>query len=213
MAAILLAVSGSAATVGPVAAECPFNPAWPAITEAMPTAREVVVGRVVTEFDAAQLELITDEVTPRTKALEVGEVLRGGRKVGDLIDVQYMFSGFPVLRAGDGSLVANCTYFPARDGEVVALALDAYMPARRTEADGELPATRYRALGIIESTGEHFGDEFVSLDQVRSLAALPATDAAQPEAFPLLAVVFVSTIVTAGVLVAVRRWDARTLVR
>src|SRR5687767_9131 len=64
----------------PVAAECTFNPPWPDITKAIPSAREIVVGDIVTDFDASELK--TDYGGPREKALRITSVIRGDGRGG-----------------------------------------------------------------------------------------------------------------------------------
>jgi hypothetical protein len=173
----------------PVAAECPYLPAWPPITTAVGTAREIVVGEIVSDFDQADLHLGPDEGA-RDYALRVTEVLRGDGRVGDLLDVQYLLPNWPQTRvAGITGTLASCTYLQTTPGEVIAIAFDALQPGGRI-TDGDQtwiqPPTRYNAMGVIRATepsdeeSTWHARERVTLPQLRRLTLLPMTDAVQP---------------------------------
>jgi hypothetical protein len=168
----------------PVVAECPYLPPWPRITTAIPSAREIVVGQVVTDFTLADLDL-KPETDDRDYALRVTHVLRGNAHVGDLLDVQYMLPNWPQTRFRSGSeegTISSCTHLPAAPGEVIALAFDALHPGGPMRS-GDLrwvqPPTRYNAVGVIEAKSSRWEREHVTLSQLRALAAMPPTDADQ----------------------------------
>ena len=192
-AAFVAAVSAIMLQALPVAAECPYLPAWPPISKAIGTARVMVVGTVVTDFDQADLHLGTNQ-NPRRYALRVTEVLRGDANAGDLLDVQYLLPNWPQTRyandAGSAVALASCNYLHAVPGEVIALALDALQPGGPMR-DGDQawiqPPTRYNAVGVVMTTEPYDPDtspqndrELITLRQLRLLASLPMTDAAQP---------------------------------
>src|SRR5687768_9800367 len=92
-AAVLVAVAAATTAVGlaaqPAFAECMFVPPWPPITQAIPSARSVVIGDVVAGVDEARLGLGPDD-GPRDYALRVTRVLRGDARPGELLDIQYL---------------------------------------------------------------------------------------------------------------------------
>jgi hypothetical protein len=174
----------------PVAAECPYLPAWPPITTAVGTARVIVVGEVVSDFDQADLHLPPDQGA-RDYALRVTEVLRGDATVGDLLDVQYLLPNWPQTQvAGITGTLASCSYLHTTPGEVIAIAFDALQPGGRMK-DGDQtwiqPPTRYNAMGVIR-TSEPFDPDMspwhdrerVTLRHLRGLVSLPMTDTVQP---------------------------------
>ncbi len=188
--AFVAAASVIMARALPVAAECPYLPAWPPITTSIGTARVIVVGEIVTDFDQADLHLGTDQGA-RDYALRVTEVLRGDVNAGDLLDVQYLLPNWPQTRvAGITGTLASCNYLHTTPGEVIAIAFDALYPGGRMR-DGDQtwiqPPTRYNAVGVIRTT-EQFDEDMspwhdrepVTLRQLRSLASLPMTDTIQP---------------------------------
>jgi hypothetical protein len=177
-----IAIAGAAATAilgleaSPVSAECPYIPPWPKITPAITSAREIVVGRVVTDFDRAELHLSPNQ-GPRDYALRVTHVLRGGAHVGDLLDVQYLLPNWPQIKFS-GGVIASCTYLPAAPNEVIALAFDAMQPGgpmRNGDFQWVQPRTRFNAVGVIEASSSR-ERERVTLRQLQALAALPQTD-------------------------------------
>lgn len=185
MVAVVGAIALAAATSSPVAAECPFLPPWPSITNAIPSARVVVVGKIITDFDASSLRPLSRRVPDY--ALRVTHVLRGGARPGDLLDVQNLLPNWPLTRYGMSEApIASCTYLPVRPGETVAIAFDALRPRGRT-SDGAhtwvQPAIRYNALGVLRAVandqdpaGPWGAREHVTLSQLRTLASLPSTD-------------------------------------
>jgi hypothetical protein len=158
------------------------------ITTAIPTAREIVVGDIVTSFHQADLHLGADQGA-RDYALRVTHVLRGGAKPGDLMDVQYLLPNWPQTRfSGGNGPAASCTYLRATPGEVIALAFDALQPGGRMREGGLewiQPPTRYSAVGVIIGTSSTASDtwqqrEIVTLQELRDLASLPPTDTMAP---------------------------------
>jgi hypothetical protein len=179
-AVFITALQGS-----PVLAECVYLPPWPPITTAVPSARSIIVGRIVTNFHESELHLPAGQEAP-DYALRVTVVLRGPHRVGDLVDVEYLLPNWPQMRvAGDTESLASCSYLRLAPGNLVALAFDALQPGGPMHENGvtwQQPPTRYNALGIIE--GPSYANEFnlrrevVTLAQLRALAALPPTDTA-----------------------------------
>jgi hypothetical protein len=187
-AAVLLAVAAATSILGyavsPVSAECPYLPPWPAITAAIPTARTIVVGEIVTDFTLADLDVGPGQ--ERDFALQVTHVLRGPARPGDLLDVQYLEPNWPqTLFTGADGPTASCTWLRMAEGEVLALAFDALQPGGPMK-DGDRewiqPPTRYNAVGVIKGPGGSQGTslirERVTLQQLRYLATLPPTDTA-----------------------------------
>jgi hypothetical protein len=187
--AFLLAAMALATRPTPVAAECIFVPPWPAITTAIPSARVIVVGDVVADFDPSQLQ--TSDGGPRTKALRVTEVLRGPHTVGDLVDIQWLLPNWPwTVSSADLQAYPSCSYLQGVPGETIAIAFDALQPGQDLSVQDEIeinwhqPPTRYNAMGVIaaeEPSAEWGADrERVTLSQLRNLAALPAADTLGP---------------------------------
>jgi hypothetical protein len=151
-------------------AECTFIPPYPPITKAIPSARDIVVGTVVDGDPAARLR--------------VTEVLRGEHQVGETLSLD-IAPNWPWNRFETYPPYPSCRSLYANVGEVIALALHARQPAQRIRpTDGvswEQPATIYNAMGVIVAKpgGPGLGEdrEVVSLRELRSLAAMPQTDA------------------------------------
>ena len=187
---VALAIATSIIGLGaaPVRAECMYLPPWPDITPAVPTARAIVVGEIVSDFELADLHLGPDQ-GPRDYALRVTEVLRGDARPGDLVDMQYLGANWPQIRylGGDGTSAASCTYLRAAPGEIIALAFDALQPGGPMSENGAnwiQPPTRYNAVGVIKGPGGNAGTSTyrqpVTLGRLRALAALPPTDTISP---------------------------------
>jgi hypothetical protein len=188
-AAVLIATAGATAAIGtlatPVSAECPYLPPWPEITDAIPTARKIIVGEIVTDFELADLHLGPNQ-GPREYALRVTEVLRGDARRGELVDMQYLQPKWPQIRfSNSGPSLASCTYLRAEPGEVIALAYDALQPGgpmQNQQYKWIQPPTRYIAVGVIKGPGGNAGTDFyrqpVTLRQIRFLSSLPPTHAA-----------------------------------
>jgi len=174
----LFAILGLVATASPVAAECTYIPPWPAVTDAIRSARSVIIGTVVTDFNVTDLGLT--QGTSRHLALRVTEVVRGDYKVGELVDIEYLDPNWPWSGSPDTAPIPSCNGGPGRPGDVIALALDAVQPAQRL-ADGSFswwqPRTPYNAVGVVEVGPQGLKErEAVTLAEVRRLAALPQTD-------------------------------------
>jgi hypothetical protein len=188
---IAFAVATSAIGLAPslVSAECPYLPPWPEITKAIPTAREIVVGVIVTDFDQADLHLGTGQAA-RDYVLRITHVLRGRAQPGDLLDVQYLQPNWPQIRFfGSTGPTPSCTQLRAAPGEVIALAFEALQPGgpmKQLDYEWVQPLTRYNAVGVIRGPGGDYGTnqyrERVTLRQLRHLASLPQTDTSGPVA-------------------------------
>lgn len=176
-----VALGGLLARPSPVAAECSFVPPWPPITGAIPTAREIVVGEVITVLDP---DAPPTEDGPRIKALWISAVLRGDRRVGDRIDMQWLLPNWPWDRTSDDTpAYPSCSYLHAGPGEMIAIAFDALQPTQELSSSDDVtwlqPPTRYNAMGVlvseeIEEPGRQ--RERVTLSQLQALAAMPVTD-------------------------------------
>lgn len=195
--AVTTATSLLSLQAAPAAAECSFVPAWPHITTAIRSAREIVVGTIVTDFAQSDLHLSADQA-PRDYALRIIEVLRGPRTPGDLMDVQDLLPNWPWTKSlAELAPYPSCSSLHTAPGETIALALDALMPRQRL-ANGNLhwiqPATRYNAMGVLRAVLP--GRERVTLRELRDLAALPETSTlaapdAQPDRVPVLVVLWI----------------------
>lgn len=159
--AVLLAGGGMIVLSSPVRAECPYFVIPPA-TEAARTARELVVGTVVENVDGNYSDF----------RLNIDHVLRGSAKVGDVRRFDMLWPGWPPSGTftDSGQPFMPCEPIPAWKGNVIALALDALAP------DGE---TRYNAASWLSGRLPFNRDvPRTTLEELRWLATLPATDAA-----------------------------------
>jgi hypothetical protein len=202
---------------GPVRAECVYVPPWPPITEAVRSARLIVIGEVVTDFAEADVDF-RDNPGPRDYALLVTEVLRGSAAQGDLIDVQYLLPNWPQTILGDdgGPPTPSCTSLRTEPGEVIAMAFDALHPGGPMREGGHewvQPPTRYHAVGVIDpgpSDGPWDERERVTVAQLRNLASLPQTDVA-PVGPPAHGEALVLVAAMAGAWLTLRWIRARSL--
>lgn len=165
----------------PAAAECMFVPPWPKITAAIPSARVIVVGDVVSDFDPSDLHV--KDAASRTEALRVTAVLRGHVSVGDLVDEEFLLPNWPWQKTAGYPAYPSCSYLQALPGERIAIAFDALQPGGLMQANGvswDQPPTRYNAMGVLiakpPSPGWGAERERVTLPQLIRLAGLPATD-------------------------------------
>ena len=178
--ASFVAVFALTISASPVAAECTYVPDWPKASEAIPSARAVIIGEPVTDFDRAELDLAQGET--RGIALRVTDVVRGDYEVGDLVDIQYMEPNWPW--GGDplyGTWPSCSAGVKARPGEVIVLALGAVQPRQILRTGGfswVQPRTVYNAMGLVDFGQRHYTArrEFVTMQEIRRLAALPPTD-------------------------------------
>lgn len=122
---------------------------------AIPSARTIVIGEVVT--DVTDLHL-TPADGSRHYALRLTEVLRGDSRVGDLLDVEYLEPNWPQVPSSvePYELWASCRGLSVRSGETIVMAFDALIP-RGSMLSGHLhwiqPPTRYNAVGVIVAKG------------------------------------------------------------
>lgn len=190
-APVLIALAAAMTAIGiqpwPVSAECPYIPPWPEITTAIPTAREIVVGEIVTDFTQSDLQLGANQGS-RDYALRITHVLRGTARPGDLRDIQYLLPNWPWTHfTGADGPTASCSHLRTAPEEVIALAFDALHrggPMREGDEAWTQPPTRYSAVGVIKGPGGIYGTdtyrERVTLRQLKYLASLPPTDTAVP---------------------------------
>jgi len=176
--ASLVAVLALTLTASPVAAECSFVPPWPKATEAIRSAKAVIVGEVVTDFDVAGLSLAEGE--PRSIALLVTEVMRGDYEVGGLVDIELLAPNWPWTGQAASETYPSCSQGPGRPGDVIVLALGAVQPPQRVTASGFSwwqPRTEFNAVGVVVAGPLGLRRrEAVTLSEVRRLTALPQTD-------------------------------------
>ena len=179
------ALGWTSLTATAVVAECTALDPWPSFQKAVPTAKRVIVGEVVEDRDpnsSGYLSLF---------GLRVDEVLRGKGEVGKVIEIRYLSSGLP------GTICPRNTNLRVLPGDVIAIAFDALAPDRRSHINAVAwvrgtPDTMQRGVGSI------------TMAELRDLAALPPTDAAEllplpPPRAPLLALFagFVTAVVAA----------------
>lgn len=183
LSAAMLAAAGSFAMVSPAKAECPEAPWFPPVTEAVRSAREVIIGKVIASDQDGRFRLRIDYV------------LRGSSRVGEVRAFTRFRPKWP------GSL---CTFLNPSVDDTIAIAFDALT------RDGR---TRYNAASWIYGMPEWMIDvERTSLDELWYLGSLPRTDslsvddsdgttAPQPaRALILLLVFMVSTLALARLL-------------
>jgi hypothetical protein len=155
-ASLLLGVAAFLATASPAAAECTVVDAWPSFSEAVTTAKRIVIGKVVKPYDQP-------DGARRTIRFEfrVDEVLRGRSR--QVIEFRHgVYSGIP-LRCRDSLL-------RPRVGDVLALAFDARFPQYPDPVLGVAFLNR-NPTRWDRFTMPNIGH--VSRAQVRALAALP----------------------------------------
>ena len=143
----------------PVLAECPWFPVPPA-TDAARSAREVIVGTVLQNYQESMYRF----------RLRIDHVLRGPAEVGQSRRFEDLYPKWPFTRSADGKLYPPCAPIPAWKGDVIALSLDALAP------DGK---TRYNAASYIRGyIPPPFRENLdrTTLDEMRAIAAMPATD-------------------------------------
>ena len=159
-----------------VRAECPYFVIPPA-TEAVGSAREVIVGTVVEVVDSYY-----------DFRLRVDYVLRGPGHAGEIRRFTDLYPGWPPDRNADGTINLTdqgkpfmpCEPIPGAKGNVIALALGALAP------DGK---TRYNAASWISGRLPVNRDlPRTTLAEITRLAAMPDTateaDLLQPTAQP-----------------------------
>lgn len=155
-AAIAVTV-GAFAVATPARAECSLFPVPPA-TDGARSAREIVVGTVVENVGGQLYDF----------RLRIDHVLRGPAAVGDIRRLNFFqYGSLPDAQQGD----SPCLALPGWEGDVIALAIDALAP------DGK---TRYNAASWLSGDPLHRdGVPRTTLAELRSLAALPSTDASE----------------------------------
>lgn len=159
-------------------AECPYIPPWPALTEFGRSAREIVVGTVVGGGGSTFLDFRVDRV------------LRGSGQVGAVRKLENLLPNWPS---------GSCTYLIADEGDVIALALGALAPDRRT---------RLNAAAWIAGTPNHYhnegGDaEVATLAEIEAIAALPQTSTAPERTAGDPEAVIAASLVVAAVMASV----------
>jgi hypothetical protein len=145
------------AAAAPAAAECTSLDPWPSFRATVRAAERVIVGEVVEDRDPNSSGLLS------RFGLRLDTVLRGPGTVGEIIEIAYLKSGRPTNVCADSHLWVL-------PGDVIALALDAPGSDGRTLTNSVAwlegsPDTMQRGVGQI------------TLDELRTLVALPQTDA------------------------------------
>jgi hypothetical protein len=161
----------------PVAAECTYIPPLPKISMAIPTARELFVGKVIRIGDNGD----GDRAIFRVR---IEEVLRGPVEVGEVRDFAFVAPNWPWSGSPGGHPYPSCNSLLADLGETVALALDARWPGGTLHDSGVTwyqPPTTFQTIAVIVKAGDAGYDndrQKFSLERLRELAALfpPATD-------------------------------------
>jgi hypothetical protein len=173
----------------PAHAECPTFPIPPA-TEAVRSAREIVVGTVIENVGGRLYDF----------RLRIDRVLRGPGKVGEVRRLNSLLYGW------DPPPLYPCSALPGWEGNVIALAIGATAP------DG---TTRYNAASWISGDLEVSERDLprTTLDEMLRLAELPATDAAPtptpgPSGAPLALVVLTGAV--AAVVIVLRSTRVRS---
>ena len=173
----LLSLSAS-----PVSAECSYVPPWPKATEAIQSAKAVIVGDVIEDFDMAEMGLSEASAGRRLRALRVIEVLRGDYHIGQLVDIEPLTANWPWAWAGgdEGGPIGSCSTNPGWAGDRIVLVLDAVQPKQQLQDTGQSwvqPRTVHNAVGVLEAgpTGLD-GRERVTMQVILRLVALPMTD-------------------------------------
>lgn len=191
---------GALAVTGPsaVLAECPYIPPTPPATDAVRSAREVIVGTVLENVGGQYGDF----------RLRIDHVLRGAAHIGDVRRVTYLYPGWPIEVGADGTRLEPCTPIPGWTGNVIVLALDALAP------DGH---TRYNAASWISGeipSGHEDRVSWTTLVEIEALARLPQTETVAPPsaavAGGLVGGVMVGSFVLGFVLVALRRRPRRS---
>jgi hypothetical protein len=113
-------------------AECPYFVIPPA-TDAVRSAREVIVGTVIENVGGQLFDF----------RLRIDHVLRGGAHVGEVRRFTFLYPGWPPARTdkgvilnGDGTPFMPCEPIPGSKGNVMVLALGALAPDGRTRYNG-----------------------------------------------------------------------------
>ena len=155
----ILGILGMFASIEPVRAECPFSPTFPPVTHAVRSAREIIVGTVISYVDDPSLFVFK---------LRIDHVLRGSATVGEVRVIRGLRPQWPIYTNEYGTYTP-CTMLEPELGNVIAIAFDAIA------TDGE---TRYNAAGWLHGSSQWMQqEERVSLADLKALAALPMTDA------------------------------------
>jgi hypothetical protein len=159
-AAAALAVIGTFSTSSPAKAECTYVPPYPPVTEAVRSAREIIVGTVIENVGGQGADF----------RLRIDRVLRGSSTVGDIRRITYLYPNWPQDTFANGQTIASCTVIAASTGSVIAMAFRALAP------DGK---THYTAVSWISgSPAFEYDFETITLARLQALADLPQTDTA-----------------------------------
>jgi hypothetical protein len=158
LCAVALAAVATFSIPSPAAAECPYIPPYPAVTGAVRSAREIVVGTVLENVGGQVYDF----------RMRIDNVLRGSATIGEVRRVAFLYPKWPLDTTAVGGTIAPCEAISAAPGNVIALAYDALAP------DGK---TRYNAVSWISGRPE-FREDFATatLAEIQALADLPQTD-------------------------------------
>lgn len=160
LCAVALGAVATFSIASPAAAECPYIPPYPPVTEAARSAREIIVGTVLENVGGQIYDF----------RLRIDHVLRGSATIGEVRRVTSLYPKWPIDTTAVGGTIAPCEPITAAPGNVIALAYDALAP------DGK---TRYNAISWISGRPQ-FRDDFetTTLAEIQALADLPQTDSA-----------------------------------
>jgi hypothetical protein len=191
-----------------VAAECTSLDPWPSFREAARTAETVLIGQVV---ESLQDDSADNSVWFRFR---VDEVLRG--QADAEIEIKFLVSGAPIKHCDESILRVRLNdrigfALNARIGGVeglvttVAWLRDGFAPTPTPAPDSEEEQLESLRDFLMPSV------ERLAVSEVRALAALPATDTADPAAqeplsspLPFVVVLLVAGVVASTILVSFR---------
>jgi hypothetical protein len=160
LCAVALAAVATFSTASPAAAECPYIPPYPPVTEAVRSAREIIAGTVLENVGGQVYDF----------RMRIDNVLRGSATIGEVRRVAFLYPKWPLDTTAVGGTIAPCEAISAAPGNVIALAYDALAP------DGK---TRYNAVSWLSGRPKFQEDfETTTLVEIQALADLPQTDSA-----------------------------------
>jgi hypothetical protein len=180
-AAAGLAIGLVGTGASPVAAECSYIPPLPKISFAIPTAKELFTGTVISIGQNGDGDRYIFGV-------RVEEVFRGPEKVGSVHEMVGVAPNWPTELDALGSVEVSCAVIGTRHvGEKVAIALGARFPggmvhSKAYDKDFYQPPTIFNTMAILDgSSREQYGSggrQLFSIERLRELARQfpPATD-------------------------------------
>jgi hypothetical protein len=160
LAASLVGVALELAAPAPARAECTVSEPWPSFRQVAPSADRIIVGTVTWNPGGRFNNRFT---------LNVDEVLRG--KAPESIEFKAFVSGMPVVRCDDGALRVR-----KRVGQRMAIAYGGHVPSVKG------PINTVAFIKPSRPTFINPNLERLTIEEVRQIARMPATDTAAPTA-------------------------------